>query len=276
MKNVMKLLCATMLLLSFAACTEKDNQPQNGNNDGGSSNNNSYSTLILGTWKVDQMLVNQQDWTPRDMQISFYEKGNGLMNNGNATDHNDFTWVINGNVINIKTDKDQFSFTIDTLMANECSFHGNYIKLDTTAINGDIRFHMIKENGGNPGDSTAHGDTNWINLLSLTAANSTTLSVTVTAYFDGGPTGIGVVYNTTGAPTVNDQVYNAFEHINMQTGETDSTIQRMQENGDGSRTVAVLLNNLQPGTSYYVRGYMQFSNGTTIYSNEGLAPMPNE
>ena len=63
----------------------------------------------------------------------------------------------------------------------------------------------------------------------------------------------------------------------METGETDATIQRMQENPDGSRTVAVLLNNVQPNTTYYVRGYLQFSSGIpTIYSNEGSTTTPNE
>ena len=108
-------------------------------------------------------------------------------------------------------------------------------------------------------------------------ANSTTLSVTITAYFDGDPVGLGVVYNTTGNPTLNDNVYNGFEHVNMETGETDATIQRIQENPDGSRTVEALLNNVQPGTTYYVRGYMQFSDGTpTIYSNEESTTTPNE
>jgi hypothetical protein len=51
----------------------------------------------------------------------------------------------------------------------------------------------------------------------------------------------------------------------------------MQENPDGSRTVAALLNNVQPSTTYYVRGYMQFSDGTpTIYSNEEYTTTPNE
>ena len=41
--------------------------------------------------------------------------------------------------------------------------------------------------------------------------------------------------------------------------------------------MAALLNNVQPGTTYYVRGYMQFSDGTpTIYSNEEYTTTPNE
>lgn len=382
MKNILKFMAMAALLVSFAACTEKDNPP-----DG---NDNNYSTLLIGTWRVDMMSINGQDMTPPNMLLSFTENGNGLMNDGDVTEHNGFTWVINGDVITVTTDKNQFSFTIDSMTATECAFHGSYIEFDDNDITGDIRFHMTKTDGDNPGggDSnpgdlgigtpellystmnsitvTAHvtgsvseylyqfpnytcgivwcpaydgtptlsnntvngnpdsdgnfevsigglqaetqynivawlkltpdsepiysdvrtystgnasssGDTNWINLLSAIAANSNTLSVTVTAYFDGDPIGLGVVYNTTGNPTLADNVYNGFEHVNMETGETDATIQRMQENPDGSRTVAALINNMQSGTTYYIRGYMQFNDGTpTIYSNEEFTTTPDE
>lgn len=384
MKKILKFMAAAMLMLSFAACTEKPEGPTNGDDS------NHYSSLLIGTWRVDMMSINGQDMTPPDMQLSFYENGSGLMNDGDVTEHNDFTWVINGNVINVTTDHQQFSFTIDTMTATECAFHGSYIEFDGNDITGDIRFHMTKtdDGGDNPGgdpdpgdlgigtpelsystensitvhahvtgsvdqylwqfpdytcgiawcpaydgtptmsnnvisadpgsdyfeisigglqaetqynivawlkltpdsepiysevrtystdNASGSGDTNWINVLSVVPANSTTLSVTIIAYFDGDPIGLGVVYNTTGNPTLSDNVYNGFEHVNMETGETDATIQRMQENPDGSRTVAALLNNVQPGTTYYVRGYMQFSDGTpTIYSNEEFTTTPNE
>ena len=385
MKKLLNVLCAMALMLSFAACTPENVGP-NGNDD------NNYSTLIIGTWQVDMMSVNGQVMTPPNMQLSFYDNGQGLMEDDDVTDHNDFTWVINGNVINVSTDRHQFSFTIDTITATECAFHGNYIEFDGNDITGDIRFHMTKANGDNPGGDPDHGDlgismpemventsssitvsahvtgsvdqylwqfpdytcgiawcpaydgaptmsnnvekgypdsdgnfevtisglqagtqynvvawlkltlnsepiygdwhtlgtqsggnpgdqdTNWININSAEAVSSTTISITVTGYFDNNPNGIGVVYGTSANPTVADNVYNAFEHIiNLETGETDATIQRMQENADGSRTVAVLINNLQPGTTYYLRGYMTFSNGIpTIYHDEVTVTMPTE
>ena len=383
MKKTLKFMAAAMLMLSFAACTEKPEGPPNGDDS------NHYSSLLIGTWRVDLMSINGQDMTPPNMQLSFYENGSGLMNDGDVTEHNDFTWVINGNVINVTTDKNRFSFTIDTMTATECAFHGSYMEMDGNDIAGDIRFHMTKTDGNNPGggdldpgdlgigtpelsystensitvhahvtgsvdqylwqfpnytcgiawcpaydgtptmsnnvikanpgsdyfeisigglhaetqynivswlkltpdsepiysevrtystdNASGSGDTNWINVITVMPANSTTLSVTITAYFDGDPVGLGVVYNTTGNPTLNDNVYNGFEHVNMETGETDATIQRIQENPDGSRTVEALLNNVQPGTTYYVRGYMQFSDSTpTIYSNEESTTTPNE
>lgn len=374
MKNFLKVFCAAMLLLSFAACTDKDNE----NDNNRQNDNNNYSTLLLGTWQVDRMTVNGEDNTPQNMKISFYENGRGLMNDGGETDHNDFSWVINDKNIKVTTDHDQFNFTIDNLNANECDFHGNYIKLDDQEINGDIRFHLVKSNGDIPsnpdrgdlgigtpelwertessltihahvtgsvdqylwqfpnytcgliwcpasegtptmnsnvyksnGDdiyyvieglsagttynviawlkltpdsepilsemrtyTTENGgsnDTNWIRLVDAMPASGGLL-VTVTAYFDGNPTSVGVAYSTTNeTPTINDNVYNAFEHLNMETGEHDNTIQRVQENADGSRTVVALLQNLQSDTYYYLRAYAQLSTGTVIYSTEGIS-----
>ncbi|MCR4659231.1 MAG: hypothetical protein K5650_02935 [Bacteroidales bacterium] len=379
MKNVIKMLCAAMLLMSFAACTEKENE----NDKPGGGDNNNYSTLLLGTWSVDQMSVNGENRTPQYMQLSFYEGGRGLMDDGDSSHHNDFTWVISGSRIDINTGNHQFSYTIDNLTATECSFHGNYIQLGEQEITGDIRFHLVKVNGDNPGDPdpgdlgigtpelaersatslrvTAHvtgsvsqylgqfpnytcgiiwclasdstptmnsnmivcntdsdgnfegtitgltagtsynlaawlkltpdsepiisdvrtyttdneggdSDTNWINIDSISVINSTSVSVTVTGYFDDNPIGIGAVYNTTGSPTLSDQVYNAFEHLITETGQGDETILGMIENPDGSRIVTVMLGGLQPGTTYYFRGFIQFAGSTpTIYSNEASA-----
>lgn len=120
-------------------------------------------------------------------------------------------------------------------------------------------------------------DTNWINLENAVAVNDTTMSVTITARFSNTPIGIGVVYGTSSNPTISDNVYNGFEHINMATGQYDSTIQSMQENTDGSRTVAFFLSNLQPGATYYLRGYLLFTDGTpTLYHGEATVTLPTE
>ena len=112
---------------------------------------------------------------------------------------------------------------------------------------------------------------NWVRLLDAEAASSTTLTVTFTAYYDDEPTGIGVVYNTTGAPTLDDKVYNGFDHVNKETGETDDTILSFQDMGNGVRHVSALINNVQPGTTYHIRGYMSFSHGILpIYSTQEL------
>ena len=156
MKNFMRFLCAAMLCVSFAACDPEDMFNVDGDN-------NNYSTLILGTWQVDLMSANGLDMTPPNMQISFYENGSGLMNDGGVTDHNNFTWAINGSIVNVTTDKYQFAFTIDSITATECAFHGYFIEMDGYEISGDIRFHMTKA-GGTPGGDPDPSDTNWVDL----------------------------------------------------------------------------------------------------------------
>ena len=75
MKKLMRLLCATMLLVSFAACTEKENL----NNDTPSGDDNNYSAMLLGRWQVLSMSVDGQDMTPEHMQLLFINGGSGLM-----------------------------------------------------------------------------------------------------------------------------------------------------------------------------------------------------
>ena len=122
---------------------------------------------------------------------------------------------------------------------------------------------LSTQSGDNPGSD------NWVSLVSLYPVSNSTILVTVTAFFNGNPSAVGVVYNNTGEPTTADYVYNALDHLNMSTGEHDETVQRIQVNADGSRTVAALISGLQPGALYYFRAYAQFSDGSpTIYSDQ--------
>ena len=366
MKKILKALCAFTLVFALAACTEKDNNEQtqnNGNNNGNGGGN--YSSLILGTWRVDQMSVDGQNMTPEYMTLSFYENGTGLMDDGDASHHNDFRWAISGNNTTVSTDNHEFLFIIDELDATGCRFHTTYVEfVEGQAVNGDIRFFMTKiPTQLDPGDLgigtpelsektdhsltltshvtgsvdqylwqfpnytcgtptmnsssyTADGDniyyvidglnagtdynvaawlkltpdsepiisevrtyttenggsndTNWIHFDNAMATGSTTISVTVTAYFDSDPRAVGVVYSTGTTPTITDNVYDAFEHLNMETGEYDETIQRVQENADGSRTVAALLTNLQSNTTYRLRAFFKMPDGSVTYSDEEI------
>ena len=378
MKKLMRLLCAAMLLVSFAACTEKENL----NNDTPSGDDtNNYSAMLLGRWQVLSMTVDGQEMTPEHMQLLFINGGSGLMDDGDPTHHNDFTWVVSGDTVSVRTDHHQFTFIIDSINATDCLYHSSYFEfVDGEAVTGDIRFHMTKigdNPGGDPdrgdlgismpemvgntsssitvfahvtgsvdqylvqfpnytcgiawcpeydgaptmgnnvvngnpdgignfevtinglhagtnynvvawlkltpdsepiygdwrtlgtqsGGDNPGGDTNWVTLDDIVLLSSTSVSVTVTGYFDSNPSGIGVVYNTTGEPTLSDQVYNAFDHMDTETFEYDETILGMTENPDHSRTVTVMISGLQPGTQYYFRGYMQFRDEIqTIYT----------
>ena len=369
MKKLMRILCAAMLLVSFAACTEKENQePSDTTGNGGND------TIV------------RQDMTPQYMQLSFYDGGSGLMDDGDPTHHNDFTWVEDGNTTSVHTDHHQFTFIIDSINATDCLYHSTYVEfVDGQAVTGDIRFHMTKI-GDNPGGDpnqgdlgigtpeqvgstetsitvTAHvtgsvgeylyqfpnytcgliwcaasdgtptmssnkivcntdsdgnfegtingltagtrynmaawlkltpdsepivsdvrtystsnapgqGENNWIRIDDIMNSSDTPngLAIVVSGYFDGEPNGIGLVYNTTGNPTTSDQVYNAFDHLNMETGYHDETIDYTSVSDDGVHSVKIRLADLQYNTTYYIRGYIQFSDGTaTVYSDESQA-----
>ena len=150
MKKFMRFLCAAMLLVSFAACDEKDNQNDDSGDNGGGNTN--YSTLILGNWQVDMMTVDGMNVTPSKTTLGFNADGSGKLGL-NETEYSAFTWSINGSTINITADKINFAFTIDSITATECGFHGSFIELAGESMNGDIRFHMTKISGGdNPDD----------------------------------------------------------------------------------------------------------------------------
>lgn len=136
------------LVLTFAACNPDDDDRGNGGNNGGDNNN--YSTLLVGTWLVDNLTVDGEDMTPQNMHLTFYDNGRGLMEDGGPDENNDFGWVITGNTITVTPHHGQFTFTITSLTSTECSFNGNYMEMDGHEINGDIRFHMTKVNGGDP------------------------------------------------------------------------------------------------------------------------------
>ena len=139
MKKGILLTLFAALMMCFVACDP---------DDFGGGDNNNYSTLILGTWRVDLMSVNGQNMTPENMQLTFTNNGRGLMNDGGETEHNDFGWVINGNTITVTTNHDQMNFTINTLTSTECSFTGDHMEMDGHEITGTILFHMVKVNGG--------------------------------------------------------------------------------------------------------------------------------
>lgn len=175
MKKFMRFLCAAMLLVSFAACTGEENPSDDPADD------NNYSTLIVGKWQVDQMLVNEQDMTPQNMQLTFNQDGSGLMEDGGEATNNDFTWAIGGSTITVTTHNSQFTFTIDNLTETKCTFHGSLIELDGNEMSGEIRFHMTKVTGGNP-DTPDPGN---LGLSDIDPAGRTETTITVNSTITG-------------------------------------------------------------------------------------------
>ena len=139
---------AAALTMFFVACDPESNEPDN------QSGGNNYSQLLVGKWLVDNMTVNGEDMTPQNMHLTFEANGRGLMEDGGPDENNDFDWVINGNDITVTTHHDQFTFTITSLTATECSFTGSHLEMDGVEIEGTILFHMTKVNGGDPNPPT--------------------------------------------------------------------------------------------------------------------------
>ena len=57
MKKLMRLLCAAMLLVSFAACDEKENE---NDNPGNGDNNSTLAAQLVGTWQSEHIYINDE------------------------------------------------------------------------------------------------------------------------------------------------------------------------------------------------------------------------
>ena len=135
---------AAALAMCFVGCNPENTTPDNGGGD-----NNSYSQLIVGTWLIDTMIVNGEEMTPENIQLSFYAGGTGLLNDNGETQNNEFGWSINGQDITItpRSDTEEI-FHIELLTSTECTFTGNTIP--GTDMTASVRVHMTKVGGGNP------------------------------------------------------------------------------------------------------------------------------
>ena len=146
---------------------------------------------------------------------------------------------------------------------------------DSQPIIGNHKTFKTQNNGGtdNGGGHHSSSDTNWITVNHVMPYSETSVEISINAYFDSGmPVAIGACYNTTGNPTINDNVYNGLEHINLETMQGDETIIDFFPNNDGSRTVKFLITDLQPNTTYYFRVFMQWASDDIhpiIYTNAG-------
>lgn len=116
------------------------------------------------------------------------------------------------------------------------------------------------KSGNNNNNNVDFADWARIDKISV-GDDGTSIQVTVTGYFDTeNPIGIGVCYGTDGEPTVEGTKYNAFEHIvDFENMEYDDTILSMNDNTDGSKTVTAVIKGLLPGTTYFLRAYIQWA-----------------
>lgn len=108
---------------------------------------NNYSTILPGNWQLDGLTHDGQDLSPNlpNIQLSFYINGTGLMSDNGETEHNEFSWVINGDNITVTVHNgQQFTFTIVSLTSTECTFSGTYLDMADIVLQGNIQMHMTK------------------------------------------------------------------------------------------------------------------------------------
>lgn len=191
-----------MLCLGLAfACTPEDPGPDN---NGGGDNNNGYNTLLVGTWQLDGLTHNGEDLSQMlpNIKLSFYSDGTGMMNDNGETENNGFSWSISGNTITVTPRHGQYTFTIESLTATECSFKGTYLEMADIELQGDIHMHMTKINAPEPGPGPNPGGdfpvgTIWQYELSMTETDEGVtydINISMRLHFNEGGQGILTMY----------------------------------------------------------------------------------
>ena len=153
MKTFRKIMMAMFVMAcigTMVSCNEKENE------------DDSYSAMLVGTWRIDRMVYNGQDMTSMmpNIEITFSSDKTGLMNDGGETENNNFTWAISSSTITVTPRHNQFTFTITSMTANECTFTGNYMNIGEMDLRGTIEVHMVKVNGDTPAEEFPAG-TEW-------------------------------------------------------------------------------------------------------------------
>lgn len=131
------------IAMCFVACTPDDPSPDN-------DNSTNYSSMVVGTWLVDNMTFNGEEMTPEDMRITMNEGGTGEVVVNGVHENNTFSWTVSGSTLSINPNGgDNYTFNISSITATECSMTGNVVP--GTDMTGDVAIHMTKTNGDNPG-----------------------------------------------------------------------------------------------------------------------------
>ena len=142
MKKIFSIIAMAALMLSFAACTEKEDQPD----QGGQNGNNTNATMLVGNWLVDQLTYNGQQLPMQDeMTIVMNANGTGEILENGQSHNNNFTWSVSENILTVTPGEESYTFTISGLTATECTLHGDVIP--ATDMRGDVVMHMTKQNG---------------------------------------------------------------------------------------------------------------------------------
>lgn len=110
MKKYYILMLFTIIVstLSFTACTNDD--------DNDNINENNYADLIIGKWELID--VSGDEFEGQTTYLKFVQNGLGCSYSYNEYDYfeDNYSWIINGNMLNFKFD--DYSFTVRILQLN--------------------------------------------------------------------------------------------------------------------------------------------------------------
>lgn len=139
MKKSINLILCFVALATFCAASCSDD---NDSTDNPSGNNNNYAEMIVGTWRIDNMTVDGEQMTPENMLIIMNAGGTGLINDNGVTENNEFQWSVSGDQLTITPRHGQYTYTINSLTENECTFSGTNVPV--LDIPGNVVVHIVR------------------------------------------------------------------------------------------------------------------------------------
>lgn len=199
MKNFMRFLCAAMLLVSFAACDEKENE---NDNPGNGDNNSTLAAQLVGTWQSEHIYINDEEV---QMQLTIVMNADGT---GELAEMSEvISWQVSGNNVNVTNSHgNTFTFTVTDITETYMIITGNTVP--GTGQQAKFEGKFLKVNGGTP-DTPDPGD---LGLSAIDPVDRTETSLTVNATITGDINqylpqfpnfACGFIWSAEGAPTMN-------------------------------------------------------------------------
>lgn len=150
MKMINKIMMAfvAVALLGLSTSCNKDDSNSGSGSTGG--NANGYSSMIIGTWAVNEVLNDGgQNIYPSalNMKIAFYSGGSGLMTYS-SYGTGPFSWVISGNTckVYIQGFDSPYDYTIVSMDATNMVLTSNVLDIPGfNHIQGNFRWTLTKE-----------------------------------------------------------------------------------------------------------------------------------
>ena len=136
-KTINLIICfVAMATISMVSCTKPEEED---NVVTGEIN----ASMIVGTWRVDNMTVNGENMTPQNMLFTMNEDGTGLANDNGVTENNGFAWSVSGDQLTITPRSGiNYVYTVNKLTETECTFSGTNVPM--TDIPGNVVVDLVR------------------------------------------------------------------------------------------------------------------------------------